>query len=349
LSCSNRELGRRGGRSPALPERIPEGAGRKAAIVATMMVSVVFALTLATANATPVEVQGESTCPTASEVAAILPELLPPTEASSPDIAWIEAAGLDLQIELRAHSGEVLFSRRLTSSGTCADLAIIAAVVIASWTAERNPGISLLQPGVLAPPQPKPFPPPPPAPAPPPSREVLAPAAQGRKPEFDFSAGLGSSVNSAGFVGAARAEVGMRGRRFGLRVGFAAETARSETIETRTVSWRRYDLSAGPTLALVRQPVMVDARAELFAGFTTVAGYGFDVDRRSSAVAPGLALALRMGASTGWIRPWVEIGGQYWLASQEIAITRELQPSSSVALPHAEGRLFAGISIVLPR
>jgi hypothetical protein len=315
-----------------------------------MMVTAVLAITLATTNATPVEVQGESACPTASEVAAILPELLPPTEAPSSDVAWIEVAGLDLQIELRAHSGEVLFSRRLTSSGTCADLATIAAVVIASWRAERNPGVSLLQPGVLAPTKPKPIPPPPPSmPAPQPSREVLALAAQGRKQEFDFSAGLGSSVNSASFVGAARAEVGMRGRRFGLRAGFAAETARSETIETRTVSWRRYDLSAGPTLALVRQPVMVDARAEVFAGITTVAGHGFDFDRRSSAVAPGLALALRVGASTGWIRPWVEIGGQYWLASQEIAITRELQPTSSVPLPRAEGRLFAGISIVLSR
>jgi hypothetical protein len=313
-----------------------------------MMVTAVLATMLATANPTPVEVQGGSNCPTAAEVAAILPELLPPTEASAPDVAWIEAAGLDLQIELRAHSGEVLFSRRLTSSGTCADLATIAAVVIASWTAERNPGVSLLQPGVLAPPKPIP-PPSPSAPTPRPSKDVVAPAAQGKKQEFDFSVGLGSSVNSASFVGAARVEAGMRGHRFGLRAGFAAETARSETIEKRTVSWRRYDLSAGPTLALVKQPVMVDARAELFAGFTTVAGNGFDVDRRSSAVAPGVAFALRMGASTGWIRPWVEVGGQYWLASQEIAITRELQPTLSVPLPRAEGRLFAGISIVLSR
>jgi hypothetical protein len=315
-----------------------------------MTATAVLAITLATTNVMPVEVQGESTCPTASEVAAILPELLPPREPSSSDVAWIEVAGLDLQIELRTRSGEVLFSRRLTSSGTCADLATVAAVVIASWTAERNPGVSLLQPGVLAPPKPKPLPPPPPsAPANQPSTEVFVPAAQGRKQEFDCSVGLGSSVNSASFVGAARVEAGMRGHRFGLRAGFAAETARSETIETRIVSWRRYDLSAGPTLALVRQPVMVDARAELFAGFTTVAGRGFDADRRSSAVVPGLALALRMGASTDWIRPWVEIGGQYWLARQEIVITRELQPTLGVPLPRSEGRLFAGISIVLSR
>ena len=156
-------------------------------------------------------------------------------------------------------------------------------------------------------------------------------------------------MSSAGFVGAARVEAGMRGRRFGLRAGFAAETARSTAIETRTVSWRRYGLSLGPTLAIALQPVIVEARAELRAGLTTVAGHGFDVDSQSSAVAPGVALALRLGTATGWIRPWIEVGGQYWLASQEITITRQQQPNLRVSLPRSEARLFAGISIVLSR
>jgi hypothetical protein len=313
-----------------------------------MMVTAVLAFALAAANAPSVQVQGTSRCPTASEVAAILPELLPPTETSYPDVAWIEATGLDLQIELRSLTGEVVFSRRLTSSGTCADLATIAAVVIASWTAERNPGISLLQPGVLAPPKPM-APPPPSTPAAQTSGKRLPPAPQGRTREFDLSVGLGSSVNSAGFVGAARVEAGLRGRRLGLRAGFAAETARSATIETRSVSWRRYGLSLGPTLTLVERRVRLDARAEIFAGFTTVAGHGFEPDHQSSALAPGLALALRLGAATGWIRPWIEVGGQYWLASQEIAITRQQQPNLRVSLPSSEGRLFAGISILLSR
>jgi len=313
-----------------------------------MMATSALAFTLAAATAMPVQVQGTSHCPTPSEVATILPELLPPTEASSADIAWIEAAGLGLQIELRSLSGEVLFSRRLSSSGTCADLATIAAVVIASWTAERNPDISLLQPGLLAPPKPV-APPPPSAPVIQPNSETIGPAPPGKAREFDLSVGVGSAANSAGFVGAARVEAGMLGRRFGLRAGFSVESERSETIVTGTASWRRYGLSLGPTLAVLAQPVTLDARAEIFAGFTTVAGHDFTVDRQSSAVAPGLALALRLGAATGWIRPWIEVGGQYWLASQEIVITRQQQPNPTVSLPRSEARLFAGLRIMLSR
>lgn len=118
---------------------------------------------------------------------------------------------------------------------------------------------------------------------------------------------------------------------------------------TGSASWRRYGLSLGPTLAVVRQPVTLDARAEIFAGFTTIAGHDFTVDRQSSAVAPGLALALRLGTAAGWIRPWLEVGGQYWLASQEIVITRQKQPNPTVSLPRWEARLFAGIRILLSR
>ena len=75
----------------------------------------------------------------------------------------------------------------------------------------------------------------------------------------------------------------------------------------------------------------------------------FDVNGHCSGVAPGLASALRMGRATGWFRPWIEIGGQYWLASQEITITKAQQPSSKMSLPNSEGRLLVGASVVLSR
>jgi hypothetical protein len=294
-------------------------------------------------NSPPILVQGDSLCPSASEIEGILSELLPPAEASNPDIAWVEAVGRDLRIELRSVAGEVLSSRQLTSNGSCADLANIAAVVIASWMAERNTGVSLLQLGVPAPSKPTASPPSPTV------TEERAPVviSQRRTREFDLSLAAGGSANNAGSVGVARAELGVRGQRFGLRVGFSAETERNETIEARNAGWRRYGLSLGSTFAAVRLPVLVEARAELFAGLTTVAGQGFDTDRKASAIAPGLALALRVGSSTGRIRPWIEVGGQFWLAGQAITVTRPGQSALRSALPSLEGRLLAGISLAL--
>ncbi len=309
-----------------------------------MSLSAILAFTFMAVNAPPVQVRGDSLCPSASEVAAILAEVLPPSEASYADTAWVEAVGLDLRIELRSLGGEIVFSRRVVSSGTCADLATIAAVVIASWTAERNPGISLLQPGVSAPSKP--------AASRPPSTtitETRGPAvpAQQKTREFELSLAVGSSESSSGFAGAARAELGMRGQRLGLRSAFAAETERKETIASKSVVWRRYDLSLGSTLAVVKRPVMLEARAEIFAGITTVSGQTFDVNRNATAVAPGVALALRLGTATDRVRPWIEIGGQSWLAGQEITVTRQGQSDSRAPLPRLEGRLFAGISLVL--
>jgi hypothetical protein len=316
--------------------------------MATATGTAVLAFALA-ASPSPVEVQGQSRCPTATEVASVLSELLPGGEAPYPDVAFIEAVGVDLQIELRGPTGEVQASRRIVSRGTCAELAVIAAVVIASWTAERNPGISLLQPGVLA--APKPMAPPalPSAPAPTMGRVTAPPATQQSSRQYDLAAGLGGSVNSAGAVGAARVEAGMRGRRLGLRAGFAAETARSEAIDRGIVSWRRYGLSLGPTLTLVEHRVRLDVRAEIFAGLTTVSGERFDVNRQSSAAAAGVAAALRLETASGWIRPWIEVGAQDWLANQEITVAREQGTRSRVSLPSWEGRLFAGISLVLSR
>jgi hypothetical protein len=71
-----------------------------------MMMTAALAFALAAANPPLVQVQGESRCPTATEVAAVLSELLPPAETPYPDVAWIEAAGVDLQIELRSPTGD---------------------------------------------------------------------------------------------------------------------------------------------------------------------------------------------------------------------------------------------------
>jgi hypothetical protein len=313
-----------------------------------MIATALLAYTVAAAQAPPVQVEGDSGCPTASQVAALLPELLPPTEAAYSGIAHIEADGLDLRIELRSLAGETLFSRRLRSNGTCEGFATIAAVVIASWSAERNPGVSLLQPGVPAPPEPT-------STSPPAARNSPAvdanPLSAGLRPirEIDLSAAIGGGLGSAGVVGVARVEAGLRGRRFGVRSGLWAETERSQTIASGSIASRRYGLSLGPTLAMLKAPMVLEARAEIFAGLTTVDGHHFDVDGHASKMAAGLACALRLGRATGWLRPWIDVGGQYWLADQALTVTKPQQQIAKTSLPSIEGRLLLGVSVLLSR
>jgi hypothetical protein len=163
----------------------------------------------------------------------VLPELLPAEQDAHPNTVWIETAGLDLSITMRSGTGQVLFSRRLTTHGTCADLANVAAVVIASWTTERNYEISLQQP---MPARPAPAGPTTPSAAPKLRRpaDVITKSTRA----FDLGLGVGSTANSAGFVGAARVEMDARAGLWGVRIGFVAETARDQGLENGIVRCR---------------------------------------------------------------------------------------------------------------
>jgi hypothetical protein len=110
-----------------------------------VIASALFSSLLAASAGLSVQVQGTSNCPSPIDVAAILPEILPMTGESHPDIAWVEAMGPELSIELRSPEGKALFSRRITSHASCADLANVVAVVIASW---KMPELFLLHPGL---------------------------------------------------------------------------------------------------------------------------------------------------------------------------------------------------------
>ena len=173
---------------------------------------------------------------------------------------------------------------------------------------------------------------------PPPSRNPLT---------YDVAAALGTSANSDGFVGTARLEVGARWRRYGLQIAFTGDTDRDRSIEARTATWRRLAVGAGPSYTLVDNIVALELHAQFFAGITTVRGQGFDTNRQSSDVSPGLAGALRLGRASGWARPWLEAGGQFLFAAQDIAVEKDNLPTTRVALPRTDARITVGVSFLL--
>ena len=221
--------------------------------------------------------------------------------------------------------------------------------MIATWKVERNPELSLLQPGVYPRAQAKPPVASAPAAKAPVQDTIAAAAAPVQHPwMFDFAAALGTSANSAGFVGTARAEVGVRRRRLGLRIAFTGDTSRDQAVETGTATWRRLTLGAGPSFVALEGPVAVELLAQLFVGFTSVNGQNYDLNRQTSDVSPGVASAVRVARGRGWVRPWLELGGQFWFAPQAIEILKDNPPATSVSLPRTDARLMVGISFLLP-
>ena len=312
-----------------------------------MSTSVLLAAMLAAGL--PVEVQGTSRCPEPAAVAAILPELLPATNELRPDIAWIETAGLDVSITLRGPDGSTRFARTITSHGSCADLASAAAVIIAAWTTEQNPELSLEQPGFYPPPA-KPAPLPKPAP---PAAEATWPApppAPIRRPfVLEVGAGIGAALDGKGWAGSARVDVGARRQRFGLRLAFAGDSARDESIESGTATWRRLMVGIGPSIALTDRTVQLELYAQLALGITTVRGRGYDTNLSATDVSTGLTGALRLGMGRSWVRPWLEVGGRLWLAPQEVAVTKQDQPTAPIDLPRTDARVMAGLAFLLRR
>jgi hypothetical protein len=308
-----------------------------------MSTSVLLAALLATRL--PVEVQGTSRCPEPTAVAAILPEMLPATNDAHPDIAWIETAGLNVSITLRGPDGSARFSRTITSHGSCADLASAAAVIIAAWTTEQNHELSLEQPGVYPPPA-KPAPVLKPAPIPEAPQSAPPPASVRRPFVLEVGAGIGAALDSKGWAGSARVDVGARVQRFGLRLAFGGDSARDESIEGGTATWRRFVIGIGPSMALIDRWVQLELHAQLALGITTVLGGGYPTNFSATDVSAGMMGALRLGIGTSRVRPWLEIGGRLWLAPQDVAVSKENQPASRVELPRTDARVMAGLAFL---
>jgi hypothetical protein len=314
-----------------------------------MVALAILLLAAADVQAPPVVVQGSSLCPTPDEVAAILPDLLPCAHDQEPDIATIETREQDLFITLRDPRGNALVARHLSSGGNCADLANAAAVVIAAWKAERNPGLSLFQPGVPspAPESGRPAHAAIPEAAADPQKTKAQPTEKPTNLHIEVAAALGTSVNGAGWAGSGHFEVGLHRRALGLRMILAADSERQTALESGRAAWRRLTAGVGPTLLIVEHSVAIEVNAQLLMGNTIVHGQGFDSNKTSHDIYPGFAAGVRLGRGRGLIRPWMETGGQIWPAPEDLAVTKEGQATARTQLPRVELRLLAGLSVAI--
>jgi len=286
---------------------------------------------VALALALAVVVEGAATCPTPSLVAERLAPLLPSVSAtierSAADVARVESRRGALDIELRDPQGALRASRRLDEDAPCADLAAAAAVVLAAWEAELQPGA-----------------------APPPSLPPLA-LPPPRRLHFDLAVGalVALALPSGGSSFGALVEGGLagrsgRGRGPGARVALAVPLFGAEEVAlgSGSASFARRALSLGPRWRFAPGFFRLDLHANLAVAWVSVEGERVPGARRDDAAALGLDAGARAGLDLGPAIVWAE-ASLLWYPARERAVV----DGSTLAadLPPVELLLAVGVAL----
>jgi hypothetical protein len=249
--------------------------------------------------ALPVRVQSQA-CPSGPQVEQLLASMLPSiSHTVRPDLARVERRAGGLHIELSQAQGAVIAERMFDRDGSCAELAELAAVAIASWESDVHPefGRPHVEPG----------------PAP-----VLA--AQPPTP-MAYDAALGASLSHAGSF-AAGGVLALtwiaRGKGPGLRLLAAVEGERTVDLGVGRARWRRWMGSAELAWRLARTPL--DFHGGLALGWLTASGADFSAENRSSL---SFSSAATLGVRLSWwatrtLALWLDLTGLYWTRSQTV-------------------------------
>jgi hypothetical protein len=285
------------------------------------MIAAALAAVLALASA-GLEVTGDSTCPSPSEVVRRLDEIL---TASAPTARDAIAArvivthdGPSLRLVLLGPNSNELAARELAPEGTCDELATAAAVVVASWRADLDPGLS---PGVRLPPRP---PPPPSAivarvepPQPPP-----APATPRR---LELGLGLVASEVDGALAPGAMLTFGLGRGAFGLDASLDGTTSRSAPVGPLpgVASWTRVTLAAGAAWQPRRGALRADLHLQGLLGGLRVRGVDLPSAGSDTTLELGAAAGGRISLATGTSAAWLGFDVRGWPGTQRLLITND--------------------------
>jgi hypothetical protein len=303
-----------------------------------MLVALSAALIL---SALPVQVEAES-CPSGPEVEQALASMLPSVPSSArQDVAHVSRVDRELRIDLVNPEAAVMAERSLDVEGSCAELAAVAAVVIATWESDVHPEFArspeepiLVSPDNNASEEPttpilRPILPP----------ILPAPAA------YDIA--LGPSLSLAGSLVAGGTLTGtwtVRGSGWGLHVLAAGESTRTIDLGQGQAQWRRWMGGLEPAWRVVRGRTALDFHAGLALGWLSAAGVNFPGKNESQAsVSPGVTLGIRSSWEvTRHLAICLDLAGLYWTRSQTVSST---SVGSQREVPHFQA--LAGVGLAL--
>jgi hypothetical protein len=309
--------------------------------------------------APPVVLEGETDCPTRDAISRELERIVVAPDGSAPtDTARVTVEGTELYVVLATNDGRLLGERRLPAEGTCDERALSVAVVLGAWITTAHPEyLSALPAAPSEAPAASaeanmPALNPTPAAPPPPSRP--APAAREPEPEskarvaandpwrFQPAAALGIELSDAGIVPAADVSVryAPEASGFGLSAFVLLALSEDRAVGSGKVSSFRWPLGVGGVARQERSGVALELDAGAMLGILHVEGEDFTTNDEATDVQGGLYAALRLGASTGTLRPFGAAKLLTWLGK---ATASASEPNAEVDLPVVEGVFVAGV------
>jgi hypothetical protein len=300
-----------------------------------------LAVVLVTLAAGPgVDVRGDTSCPSVSDVRLALDGLvLPPAPAAAPDVAELRGHDGGVSVRLVGASGEFIAEKPLPERETCVERARSAAVIVAAWETRLRAGFV----GDLTVPKPEPRPIAAPAT---PVATVNRPAPLPAAAPIDVAPGaalLTSIVSGQLAAGAlVEAAVGRRDGRFALGLGGLLVDAHTTAVATGQGSWRRLGGVVDVRSSARAGRFELGLRAGVALTALSVTGTALPKTESATLFDPGVLAALRAKLHLGALAPWLEAAALFWPAGHDLYVVGSGAPPT--ALPSAEVMLGLGLS-----
>ena len=239
------------------------------------------------------------------------------------DVAKVERSGGRLRVELVDATAAVLAERELDGHGSCAELAELAAIVIASWESDVHP--EFVRPHAE-----------PPA-APPPAARV---------PGAAYDVSLGASLSQAGQL-AAGGSLGAawfpRGTGLGLSFVVAGETTRTLEVGDGQARWRRWTGSPEIAWRWGRGGLAVDGHGGLALGWLATNGVHFSENKSNAS----FSLAVTAGIRSSWwfsryLAGWIDVRGLTFTRSD---VVYDSPTGGEAEIPRLVGIVSIGLAL----
>jgi hypothetical protein len=308
-------------------------------------------------------VEGETSCPAATQVAADVQKILGLSDEYAPRVhASLTRDGAFIDLKLSESDGTSLGERRLEANEDCVVLSRTAAVVLAAWLTDQHPEFlvalpansassagSSPTPGSSAAATDKSAPKIAPAPAAreqPDAASTAQPQARGAwTHRLALGAAIGGGWASSQFVPAAWLGVSLDPvtTGWGAQVSAAWLGARDQSLQGKQVQWTRWPLMAGPYVRFAFGSATLELEAGPALGWLHLEGQEFATNRGSSHASVGGYGALRFMPKAGAWHPFVMLAPVLWLGHATAFVDNVDKTSASTDLPSLELLFTAGV------